>query len=187
MDKKPTLIFITGGVRSGKTSFAEQLAIQFAEREDLHLCYLATGIVTDAEMQERVKSHQQTRANYQRQWETVEQAANLHIIERKFSQKDVVLLDCLTTLVSNELFLQSGSNWSKALLWELKEKIETAVIKLSQTCRYFIIVSNEVFYEPMQAPLLLAYGWLLGSLHQTFVARADKAYLVENGLAIKKG
>ncbi|GKU84661.1 bifunctional adenosylcobinamide kinase/adenosylcobinamide-phosphate guanylyltransferase [Niallia sp. NCCP-28] len=187
MDENSTLIFITGGVRSGKTSFAEQLAAQFAEKEDLQLHYLATGVVTDAEMQKRVEHHQEIRANYQRQWKTVEQEANLHTLQQRFCKKDVVLFDCLTTLVSNELFLKEQAHWSKSFLESLKQEIVTAVILLSRKCKYFIIVSNEVSYEPMQTPLLIAYSWLLGNLHQTFVEIATEAYLVENGLVIKKG
>jgi adenosylcobinamide kinase / adenosylcobinamide-phosphate guanylyltransferase len=187
MDEKPTLIFITGGVRSGKTSFAEQLATQFANKEDLQLHYLATGVVTDTEMQERVERHQQIRAKHNRQWKTIEQATKLHTLQQKFCKKDVVLFDCLTTLVSNELFLHNQADWSKSFLQKLKGDIEAAVVALSRKCKYFIMVSNEVSYEPMQTSLLIAYSWLLGNLHQTFVGVATEVYLVENGLAIKKG
>ncbi|MFT8320222.1 MAG: bifunctional adenosylcobinamide kinase/adenosylcobinamide-phosphate guanylyltransferase [Bacillus sp. (in: firmicutes)] len=186
MGQQSTFIFITGGVRSGKTSFAERLAMEYAEKDNLQLHYLATGVVTDDEMKERVERHQKIRAVQKRQWKTWEQPSDLQELLSSFHKQDVLLVDCLTTLVSNELFQGEQQEWNEQMLKELQGKIEAAVLSLSKSCSIFLIVSNEVTYEALQTPLLITYSRLLGRLHQTFVHIADEAYLVDSGIPIRK-
>ncbi|MGP7819098.1 bifunctional adenosylcobinamide kinase/adenosylcobinamide-phosphate guanylyltransferase [Niallia sp. 01092] len=186
MDQQPTFIFVTGGVRSGKTSFAENLALHYAKNYKLRLHYLATGVVTDDEMRERVERHQKIRKNQKQQWTTWEQPTNLQELLPHFSKKDVVLFDCLTTLVGNELFQQEQQTWNDDVLMELQQKIEEIVLSLSERCNIFIVVSNEVTFEALQNPLIITYSRLLGKLHQSFVQMATEAYLVESGIPIRK-
>ena len=88
------IIFITGGQRSGKTSYAEQLALSLAE----HPVYLATAHVWDEEFRQRIVRHQQNRGP---RWVNVEE-------ERVLSRHDfngrVVVVDCLTLWCTNFFF-----------------------------------------------------------------------------------
>ncbi|WP_445490595.1 bifunctional adenosylcobinamide kinase/adenosylcobinamide-phosphate guanylyltransferase [Niallia sp. 03133] len=186
MGQQSTFIFVTGGVRSGKTTFAEKLAMEYAEKDNLQLHYLATGVVTDNEMKERVERHQKIRAEQKQQWKTWEQKTGLQELLPNFSKQDILLFDCLTTLVSNELFQTEQQEWNEQMLKELQRKMEQAILSLSQACSIFIMVSNEVTYEALQYPLLVSYSRLLGRLHQTFVQTANEAYLVDSGIPIRK-
>ncbi|MDE6638104.1 MAG: bifunctional adenosylcobinamide kinase/adenosylcobinamide-phosphate guanylyltransferase, partial [Muribaculaceae bacterium] len=85
--EKPRLIMVTGGQRSGKSVFAERLALSMSA----HPIYLATARVYDEEMRKRVEIHKQRREN---QWQNIE--SPLYITENEFQDSDVVLLDCLT-------------------------------------------------------------------------------------------
>src|SRR5699024_2265638 len=106
--------FITGGARSGKSSFAEEYAASLAEKEERKLYYLATANLSDKEMMDRIKRHQNERKSSRFHWETVECPTNLVSKVDSFSPHSVVLLDCLTILLSNELY-QNGfyeDRWS---------------------------------------------------------------------------
>src|SRR5690606_5688809 len=90
------LIFICGGVRSGKSSFAEKSAAGIASQINGVLNYVAAGQPSDPEMKERIDRHQKDRMESGLDWKTWEKPAELNTISAAFSSKDVVLLDCLT-------------------------------------------------------------------------------------------
>src|SRR5690625_1896099 len=98
------IIFITGGARSGKSSFAEDYAAAKAQQKAVGLNYIATSKPSDEEMVQRIKMHQRDRKKSENPWETWEWPFDLHEIVSHFKQSDVILLDCLTVLLSNELF-----------------------------------------------------------------------------------
>ena len=101
---RSALYFITGGVRSGKSRFAEQTAIEWVNKYGGNLHYLACGRVFDEEMAKRVTRHQHDRETSPIPWETWEYSTDIERITTEIDQDSVVLLDCLTTLVDNELF-----------------------------------------------------------------------------------
>ncbi|WP_061840943.1 bifunctional adenosylcobinamide kinase/adenosylcobinamide-phosphate guanylyltransferase [Tetragenococcus halophilus] len=178
------VIFITGGVRSGKSAFAEQLAINHAEKTSSNLHYIACGIPSDKEMQERIRRHQYDRAQSSFSWMTWEQPIHLSHIAKQFTKQDMILLDCVTTLLNNYLFQKDIKNKNVALKL-MREDITTL-------CNYagiVIIVSNEVLQDiPYENKLTLNYQELLGNTHQEIVNIADSAILVESGIPlVKKG
>ncbi|WP_100330348.1 bifunctional adenosylcobinamide kinase/adenosylcobinamide-phosphate guanylyltransferase [Bacillus xiapuensis] len=179
------LTFITGGVRSGKSRLAEEKAIEKAAQSGGGLHYIACGQVTDAEMAERVRRHQRQRAEGEAAWMTWEQPVQLDKIASKFSKGDVILLDCLTTLVTNEWFLSSGDEqrWEHpAYHQEVKERVLQEIEALLATGASVIIVSNELVFEPLVSALVFYYAKVLGELHQQLVKAAEEAVLVEHGL-----
>src|SRR5690554_6184956 len=99
-----SLIFITGGVRSGKSSFAERFATETAAKTKGRLNYIATGVPFDEEMEKRIDKHRQDRSKGPIPWITREQPVNIGELASLFNNQDVILLDCVTTLVNNELF-----------------------------------------------------------------------------------
>lgn len=168
------LIFITGGVRSGKSRFAENRAASFRDQGTLH--YLACGEPSDEEMKERISRHQHDRASKNVPWETVECPTDIGSVAERLNEQSVVLLDCVTTLLSNELFQKDGT-----LQLETKQKIQSGIEKLRERAKALIIVSNELTQEPLTSGVE-RYARQLGELHQWIVSEADEAYLVENGV-----
>lgn len=178
------VIFITGGVRSGKSAFAEQLAINYAEKTGSNLHYVACGIPSDKEMQERIRHHQHDRAQSRFAWKTWEQPVYLSHIAEQFTKQDVILLDCVTTLLNNYL-LQKEIKSINAILELMREDVTT----LCNYAQIVIIVSNEVLQDiPYENKLTLNYQEILGNMHQEIVKMANTAILVENGIPlVKKG
>lgn len=180
METKSSIIFVTGGVRSGKSSFAESLAIEYAKKEKADLHYIATAVNTDGEMQVRIARHQQIRKMQKVKWNSHEQSVDIGELAGVFSKKDIILLDCLTVLVNNELFLKEQQHEM------IEVKLKKDLIELSRSCRYLILVSNEVTYEPSTDPFVQKYCRILNRLHYFLVQHAKEAYLVENGIVQRK-
>jgi adenosylcobinamide kinase / adenosylcobinamide-phosphate guanylyltransferase len=179
-----SLIFISGGVRSGKSSFAEKIAVKIALKNGGQLNYLATGVASDLEMQERIAKHQLDRETGKFQWRTMEQSQNIKEIAVFFNDEDIILLDCVTTLLNNELFSVNQS-WDDPFLEQTMESIMTGIVEIRDRAKVLIVVSNEVFHESMaENDLVFSYGRILGKLHQQLVKAADQAFLVEAGIPI---
>ncbi|MBN9670432.1 bifunctional adenosylcobinamide kinase/adenosylcobinamide-phosphate guanylyltransferase [Roseibium aggregatum] len=123
---RATLVF--GGARSGKSRFAEGLAV----KSGLEKIYVATGAAFDSEMAERISQHRLQRGP---SWTTVEEPLDLCPVLQAHCRADrVVLVDCLTLWLSNLLFSEKDPATETARLCE-------AVLALSGPC---IFVSNEV-------------------------------------------
>jgi adenosylcobinamide kinase / adenosylcobinamide-phosphate guanylyltransferase len=179
-----SLIFISGGVRSGKSSFAEKMALELVEVSGGQLNYLATGVPSDQEMMERIEKHQLDREAGNFQWRTFEQSQNIREIAHFFNDEDIILLDCVTTLLNNELFF-ANQKWDESFIANVMETITTGIIEIRDRSKVLIVVSNEVFHESMaENDLVFSYGRILGKLHQQLVKTADQAFLVEAGIAI---
>lgn len=178
------MIFITGGVRSGKSSFAERLAIEKAIEINGQLHYIATGAASDEEMKGRIARHQRERAASGRMWKTWEQPVGIKVLAPSFRKGDIVLLDCVTTLLNNELFSIQGK-WSDDFLEGLFKRIIAGIEGIGESCQELILVSNEVLYEPLKEnEIVVRYSRILGNLHQALVRKADTAILVESGIPI---
>ncbi|WP_458412642.1 bifunctional adenosylcobinamide kinase/adenosylcobinamide-phosphate guanylyltransferase [Schinkia sp. CFF1] len=176
------LIFISGGVRSGKSSYAEKVAFELAGKDN-KLHYIATSEPYDQEMIMRIKKHQEDRGNGLREWLTWEQPRQLHLLLEHFSNKDVILIDCLTTLLGNELF--TDDCWlNERAVNQLRRRLENTFISYKQITKATIIVSNEIFHDgiPEDRGTRL-YMKELGKLHQFLTTLANQAFLVECGLA----
>ncbi len=164
------LIFVTGGARSGKSRFAEDMALALSPGERT---YLATAQPLDDEMRERVERHRRGRDEG---WLTIEEPLDAALAVRK-AKAPLILLDCLSLLVSN-------------LLLAGREEAETlaAVDDLLDAGRgkILIVVSNEVGSGVVPAyPLGRVYRDLLGRANQRVAARADEAYLLVAGLPLR--
>lgn len=186
MAQHSSLIFITGGVRSGKSRFAEDLAEKIWRRqEDSKLHYIASMQKSDEEMASRIARHQEDRRKSGLPWQTWEQPVGIGELVPFFHKHDVVLLDCLTTWLNNALFF-SSNGWQNI---EFVEKLFTDMCQemtaISRQVRALIIVSNEVLHEPLDTnELIITYSRLLGTLHQWIVKNAREAYVVEMGIPV---
>ncbi|HSR11477.1 MAG TPA: bifunctional adenosylcobinamide kinase/adenosylcobinamide-phosphate guanylyltransferase [Thermodesulfobacteriota bacterium] len=171
MNKK--IIFITGGARSGKSSFAQELAARFPDP----MAYLATAQAFDEEMTERIRRHKASRpAN----WTTLEEP--LHVAEcldTQGSRFRLILLDCLTLWVSNLMMAGKGEI-------EILQDGERMMESAGRAPCSVILVGNEVGMgivpENAQAR---AFRDATGLLQQKIARRADEVYFVVSGIPQK--
>lgn len=171
-------IFITGGARSGKSRFAEQMAANHGAP----LCYLATAQSLDDEMGRRIVQHQQRRGDA---WHTIEEPLRLaETLANCDGQYNAVLIDCLTLWLSNLLMLHE-------YLGEKAEgRILEDVLHLADTLRGMttpvIIVSNEVGMGIVpDNKLARIFRDIAGQANQIIAAAADEAWLVASGIPLR--
>ena len=171
-------IFITGGARSGKSGFAEKLAVGFGAP----LVYLATAQTLDSEMDERVRRHRDRRGG---QWTTIEEPIHLsQALARCDGQYQVVLVDCVTLWLSNLLFKYEDAAEN------CEERIQEDLQRLKSTLQGMvtpvILVSNEVGMGivPDNA-LARMFRDIAGSANQTLAANADEVHVVISGIPLR--
>ncbi|WP_409306107.1 bifunctional adenosylcobinamide kinase/adenosylcobinamide-phosphate guanylyltransferase [Peribacillus sp. SCS-155] len=182
-----SLIFITGGARSGKSSFAENLGIQLAQPKHKKLYYVACGLPVDREMEVRIKRHKLERQNGSMGWENLEVPASIENALAFMEPGGIVLVDCLTTLLTNEMFPATGSfdEWmDPSFTSQVKTSILNGILSIQGQAAATILVSNEVLQgmPSIKQEMLSVYSRTLGQLHQCLVEKADRAYLMENGI-----
>lgn len=170
------LTFISGGVRSGKSRFAEQLAEQDAQARGGPLFYLATAATPqEPEMQARIRWHQQDRGTA---WITLEEPVALNAILPRLQPNSTLLLDCLTLWSSQVMFASDLS------LEEAIKQLSAFIQALADQHIHLIIVSNDINEcLPPTERELLNYMNFLQSLHQCLTAQADQAIQMLSGCA----
>ena len=170
------LALVLGGARSGKTSFAERWADKQAQERALTVVYLATAQASDDEMAQRIARHRLARPG---QWETAEVAQAAAGWLRRRQTPCVVLLDCLSLLLNNWLFL--GGYDEAQCLAEMDNLADALALRREPS----IVVSNEVGQGivPDNA-VARQYRDLLGLFNQRIAARADAVYHVVAGVAV---
>ena len=164
------IILITGGSRSGKSSYAEKLALALSPTP----VYLATARIWDDEFRERVRRHQERRGP---QWTNIEE-------EKQLSRHDltgrVVVVDCMTLWATNFFFdLESDVDRSLAAL---KAEFD----RLTAQDATFIIVTNEIGSggTPVN-DVQRRFTDLLGWLNQYVAAKADRVVLMVSGIPVE--
>lgn len=170
-------LFITGGVRSGKSHFAEKKVDEIADQQNRMRYYIASGVAFDSEMKKRIERHQIDRQ--QQQWITFEQPTNLAQLSTKISSEAVVLWDCATTWLTNELYVEVDGK----MQWQNESAFQTMLESTKSTLRALhergiplIIVSNEVLDEQSYASEEVAfYRQQLGLFHQWLVGESTTA------------
>jgi adenosylcobinamide kinase/adenosylcobinamide-phosphate guanylyltransferase len=161
-------VLVLGGARSGKTSFAERMAMHAGERP----LYLATAQALDAEMLERVRLHQQQR---HKRFSTLEEPLELTTaLKAAARDHDVILVDCLTLWITNLL----GANRNVA---EAVDGLTAALPTIDST--RVILVSNEVGLGIVpDNPLARTFRDLTGAAHQRLAEICNEVHFVVAGL-----
>jgi len=171
-------IFITGGARSGKSRFAEQITRGFGGSH----AYLATAQPLDGEMGERISKHQQRRGD---SWQTIEEPLQLsQALTDNDGIHSAILVDCLTLWISNLLFHY------EVTIESLEERILGDVEKLAETLGGMrtpvIIVSNEVGMGIVPEHRLgRLFRDIAGQANQIVAAAAGEAWLVASGIPLR--
>ena len=158
------MIVVTGGSGSGKSAYAEQRIQEFGQMPRF---YLATMENRDEESQKRVDRHRAMRAD--KQFVTVECPFDLQDV--RLEKKGAILLECMSYLVANELFVRDGM----AHMEQTAEKILKGVMQLKNQCSHLVIVTNEVFSDGMQYDEWTGqYIKCLGMVNQALSGLADQ-------------
>lgn len=172
------LTLVLGGARSGKSTFAEQLAQR--EGGDAVL-YVATAEAGDEEMARRIQVHRRSRPAT---WQTMEAPRDVGQAVRNHDEVAVVLLDCLTLLVSN-CMNEAGDPFTAAVTARIQGEIDQLLCAVRDRSAHFIVVSNEVGMGLVpSSPLGRAYRDHLGRANQTLAQAADTVILMVAGLPL---
>ena len=164
------ITLITGGQRSGKSGYAQKLALSLS----LNPVYLATSRVWDDEHRARIERHKADRG---KEWTNIEE-------EKELSKHDltgrVVLIDCVTLWATNYFFdMQSDVG---AALKTLKAEFD----KLIEQDARFIFVTNEIGMGGMsQNDVQRRFADLQGWLNQYIASKADEVFLMVSGIPVK--
>lgn len=175
------IVLVLGGVRSGKSRFAQQLAERLGGTEVL---FVATAEAGDEEMRQRIATHRRDRPAA---WGVLEAARHVgQAIREAEAPQPVVLLDCLTLLVSNVL-LAAGD---EPTLAAAQESLDAEIASLLEACRQragtVIIVSGEVGSGIVpENRLARLFRDLLGWANQRIAAEAKATYLLVADLPIE--
>lgn len=173
------MIMVTGGCRSGKSRFAQNLA----EAAGQSRLYLATAPVLDAEMEDRISRHRAERAS--RQWETCEEQVNLVHVLQNHPTYQVVLCDCLTLWVSNQMYVseQKGELLGEDTLAQATQQLAVEARKHFGTV---VFVTNEVGLGIVPGDALSRrFRDLAGRCNQVMAAAADEVYFLVSGIPQK--
>lgn len=164
------IIMITGGARSGKSSYAEQLALSLSSNP----VYLATARVWDDEFRQRVQKHQERRGS---EWTNIEEEKELskHQLPGR-----VVLIDCITMWCNNYFF-------------DLHDEVDATLNAMKQEFKEFtnqdatfIFVTNEIGMggttpNDIQRRFTDLQGWF----NQYVASQADEVILMVSGIPVK--
>ncbi|MDD2706800.1 MAG: bifunctional adenosylcobinamide kinase/adenosylcobinamide-phosphate guanylyltransferase [Verrucomicrobiae bacterium] len=173
------MILVTGGARSGKSSFAQKMA----EGLPGPRIYVATCPLLDDEMRSRVQRHRMDREG--KGWKTVEEPVRLAAALSGLANPGVVLVDCLTLWVNNLMHQaeQAGCGLKEEDIARECEGVADAAARLTGTV---IMVTNEVGMGIVpENQMARLFRDLTGRCSQTLAARAGEVYLVSCGLPLK--
>jgi len=163
------IVFVTGGARSGKSSFALIAAAKIRGRR----AFVATATALDAEMLARIEKHRLDRGG---EWETIEEPLGIaKVIDETKDKYAVLVIDCLTLWLSNVLL--SGL--------DAESEIDELVSTLAACPAPLFIVSNEVGMGIVpENELARRFRDLAGLLNQKVAGIADEVYLVVSGIPV---
>lgn len=168
-------ILITGGQRSGKSEFAERMALSLSPNP----AYVATAHIWDEEFRLRVEKHKERRGEQWTNFEEERSLSALHIYNK------VVLVDCLTLWATNFFFSSSKAEEEPDIEATLRE-ITREFDLLTGRDATFIFVTNEIGWGGVSANAVQRrFTDLLGKLNQYVAARADEVFLMVSGLPVK--
>ena len=199
------IALVIGGSGSGKSAYAEQMAVNAAGNGSLY--YVATMQVYDEEGEKKVERHQKMRAG--KGFLTIEQPRRLEEAAKKVAAESVpaeiasagkvttekapigvkktVLLECMSNLVANEMFSEENLSavMDEAKIKQLSHEIISGVTALQDSCDILIIVTNQIFEDGIRYDAsTMAYIRLLGDVNRQIAEQAEQVVEVVAGIPI---
>lgn len=174
--KMKRIILITGGQRSGKSQYAEQLALSLSDQP----VYVATAHIWDEEFRQRVKKHQERRGP---QWTNIEEERTL---SRHQLTGRVAVVDCITLWCTNFFFDRNKPDWEQPSVDEALQAIKKEFDQFTNQDATFIFVTNEigsggVSTDAIQRRFTDLEGWM----NQYVASKADEVILMVSGIPVK--
>ena len=175
------IVLVTGGARSGKSSFAQSLYKGYKG-----VVYIATSKICDDEMEERVRLHRTFRPS---EWRTFE--GNYKLCDCIGDEKNYIL-DCITVLTSNIMF-DITKNMDK-LSFKIQKKVEDTVMneigslvdKIRDKNFNLVMVTNEVGCSIVpENHVARAYRDIAGRVNQKIAGLSDEVYIVTCGIPLR--
>lgn len=164
------LYVVTGGSASGKSEYAENLAVHFHRKfSSGNLFYLAAMYPSDEECRERILKHQTMRQG--KGFQTLEHY--VHDDKIKAESSDVFLLECMSNFLANEMYFKEG--WrQKDSVENIFDRICTYIESLEKKAACVVVVTNEIFSDGMVYDReTMNYIRQLGEINQRLSKRAD--------------
>lgn len=173
------IVLVTGGAKSGKSSFAEQYAMHLSESA----VYIATAQIYEEEMRARYVRHRERRERSGFAWETIEEPYELAATLRAAPDHRTVLVDCLTLWASNWLLMfEREADWENLV----RLKIEELASALSARQGTTILVTNEVGSGIVpEYPLGRYFRDAAGGMNQRLASLSDQVFLVTAGIPVE--
>jgi len=171
---KHGLVVVTGGIKSGKSSWALQLGTELGARR----AFVATALAMDEEIKKKIKRHRKERGS---RWTTFEEARDpAGLLSQMQGQYDVVLVDCLTMWISNLL----------TVFHLQKTAVQRATTELMRCLRRVrqptILVTNEVSMGILPADSMArTYLDLLSTANKAAAAMASSVFFMVAGIPQK--
>jgi len=175
-------ILILGGARSGKSRFAVETALHLGDK----VLFVATGEALDEEMKQRIEEHKRNRPS---SWRCIEIPTGVgRRIREEVGDAEVVIVDCLTLLVSNVIG-QCGDEpeqiSAELVQARLAAEIDELVECIDNSTATFILVSNEVGMGLVPGSRLgRLYRDFLGKVNQTLAEHANRVYFMLSGVPL---
>lgn len=158
---------ILGGSGSGKSEYAENLVLRLSEENPR--IYLATMQVYGEEGKKRVERHRKLREH--KNFYTVEQTRNIAECAAACKPEATVLLECMSNLTANEMFLDEGVMPEDAVV----EKVVQDVLELKRKIKHLVVVSNNVFEDGIcYDETTMSYLRALGRINTRLAKQADE-------------
>lgn len=168
------VMLVIGGSASGKSELAENMAVRVRGKKR---CYLATMEPLDSESIVRIQRHREMRK--EKGFETFEKSSDLMGAAPYLVEYDVILLECLTNLVANEVF-QKGLSVPETI-----KSIKAGITEISKVTPWLILVSGDVFGDGQEYdPGTRKYQQILGELHQHIGNVGDAVIEVVGGRTV---
>lgn len=179
------ITLVSGGMRSGKSTYAEKALI-----EEPSILYIATSMITDEEMEERVRKHKERRGA---RYKTHEGHNDLDQVVAQATE-GAILLECMGTFITNRMFDILGNKAIEAFSREEIQDIENGIVEevtsileeMSKSNKNNMIITNEVGLTLIsEYKLSRVFTDILGRVNQLIASKADEVYFVVSGIPLQ--
>jgi len=181
------IVLVTGGARSGKSTFGEKYIAELASR----IAYIATAIPFDDEMKSRILHHRDSRPQ---EWTTVEKYFEIdRVIPSIAVEHNGIILDCVTLMVSNMMLEAPDVDWENPDPSKVNDIQEAAlthakaiVEALRASSMSGVLITNEIGMGIVpENPMARAFRDIAGRVNQAIAAMSDEVWLLVSGIPVK--